>query len=174
MAQVTGVVEKKNVKLMNTSLLIAGEWYSSFKGAGLDNVDEGDTVDFLWNPDKKGGGFKNIVATTVKVLAKGSGAVPSVRAANPISAAPYKKEYSTLGVELGHASNLAMEMCLHTEIEVGTDEFYKAWVHHTDKIFTIMQKIRASKEAVAVSAKVMPPKPEPVTKEDEAALESIF
>ena len=174
-SQVTGVVEAKAVKGMNTSILIRGEWYSSFKGAGLASIEKGSTVDFLWKPDAKGMGFRNIIASTVKNLG-GSSPVAAGSVGKPYIP-PARKEYSTLGVELGHASNLAMEMCLGMAgIDPGSDEFYKAWVHHTDKIFTIMQKIRASKEAVAAPATVVakPATPEPITKAEEELVDSIF
>lgn len=175
-SQVTGVVEAKAIKGMNTSILIGGEWYSSYKGAGLASVEKGSTVDFLWKPDVKGMGFKNIIASTVKNLGGPTtpvGAASTGKAYTP----PARKEYSTLGVELGHASNLAMEMCLGMPgVAPGSDEFYKAWVHHTDKIFTIMQKIRASKEGVAAPAAVVakPATPEPITKAEEELVDSIF
>lgn len=171
-SQVIGIVEAKAVKGMNTSILIGGEWYSSYKGAGLASVEKGSTVDFLWKPDAKGMGFRNIIASTVKNL--GGSASPAPAGGPARAYTPAAKAYSTLGVELGHASNLAMEMCLKMDKDItpGTDEFYKAWVHHTDKIFTIMQKIRASKEkAEAPAAKA----PEPVlAAEEKEVLDSIF
>ena len=143
------------------------------EGRAKGSVEKGATVDFLWKPDAKGMGFRNIIASTVKNL--GGGTLPTASMAGK-PYAPAAKAYSTLGVELGHASNLAMEMCLKMDKEItpGTDEFYKAWVHHTDKIFTIMQKIRASKEGVAVpEAKVAAP--EPLLKAEEKELmDSIF
>lgn len=174
-SQVTGVVEAKAVKGMNTSILIGGEWYSSYKGAGLASVEKGSTVDFLWKPDAKGMGFKNIIASTVKNL---GGTMISASAAGPAKAyAPAAKAYSTLGVELGHASNLAMEMCLKMDkdFDPGSDAFYKAWVHHTDKIFTIMQKIRASKEKADAPLVVTSKIPEPVlAAEEKELMDSIF
>lgn len=180
-SQVTGVVEAKAVKGMNTSILIGGEWYSSFKGAGLASVEKGSTVDFLWKPDAKGMGFRNIIASTVKNLSVGTLPTASM-AGKPY--APAAKAYSTLGVELGHASNLAMEMCLKMDkdFDPGSDAFYKAWVHHTDKIFTIMQKIRSSKEkaddvvaAKATSVAAIATAREPVLAvEEKELMDSIF
>ena len=178
-SQVTGVVEAKAVKGMNTSILIGGEWYSSYKGVGLASVEKGSTVDFLWKPDAKGMGFKNIIASTVKNLGEPTtpvGAASTGKAYTP----PARKEYSTLGVELGHASNLAMELTLNkwtfNGAEPASDEFYREWIHHTDKIFTIMQKIRASKEGVAAPSAVVakPATPEPITKAEEELVDSIF
>jgi hypothetical protein len=173
-SQVTGVVEAKAVKGMNTSILIGGEWYSSYKGAGLASIEKGSTVDFLWKPDAKGMGFRNIIASTVKNL---GGSTPAPSGVVGKAYVPAAKAYSTLGVELGHASNLAMEMCLKmdSQFDPGTEEFYKAWVHHTDKIFTIMQKIRASKEKADAPVVAVSKVPEPVLAvEEKELMDSIF
>jgi len=175
-SQVTGVVEAKAVKGMNTSIMVNGEWYSSFKGAGLSGIEKGTAVDFLWKPDTKGMGFKNIIASTIKNL--GGGTSGPVRAITGVGTGPSRKEYSTLGVELGHASNLAMELMIAKSnmgggLVIGDDSFYKEWVHHLDKIFTIMQKIRQKKEQD--SKPVLDPAPEPILASEETAVDdSIF
>jgi hypothetical protein len=129
MPQVTGVVEARNER----ALCVAGGWYGAYKGQGIEKVVKGDTVDLEWSPDKTGK-YKNI--KSCKVL---SGAVAG-------AAEPARRGYSNVGVEIGHAMNLAMEVAreLHP---VGSLEFYKALVEHTGKMHKISSRLRAAAEA---------------------------
>jgi len=171
MAQCTGMVEDRN----ESSITISGERYGSFKGQGLSAVGVGDTLDFLWNPSKCGR-YRNIVSSTIKILAKGSGGGMVVSPTGYAASKPtFVKQNNTLGIELGHAANLAMEVALEScksgvaPHSIGSDDFYKNWVHHLDKIHTIMSKVRASKEAKAEAAPA-PKAPDPVLEHDEISV----
>lgn len=153
MSSVTGVVEKVSVK--NGSILVDGEWYSSWQGQETTRkgVVPGTHVAFTWTPDKAGKGFRNIKTLTVTgapVISTGGVAVPA-----PGAPTNWKPQ-NNLGVELGHASKLAMDLCLakSEKADIGTPEFYKEWIQHTDKIYRAMGSLREAKASPATATAV--------------------
>lgn len=136
MNKVTGVVESKSRK--GNSIKVDGEWYGTFSAADLNNVEWKDSVEFMWDYDKTGK-YKNIKGKVTKT----DGATSS-----PPSGRGKANNYS-LGVELGHASNLAMRMMeqLDYEYEVGSADWYKAFIEFTNKNYKVMSALRAQHEA---------------------------
>ena len=96
---VSGVVESKSKK--GNSIKVDGEWYGTFNASDLP-AEWKDNVTFEYNMDKTGR-YRNIVKGSVKVLdSAGASAVTGGGAA--------PRSNNMLGVELGHASNLAMRV----------------------------------------------------------------
>jgi hypothetical protein len=156
MAIVTGTVASKARN--GTSIKIGEDWFGSFKGKGLEAIEQGHSVQVDWDYDKTGK-YKNI--KTVSVL--GGAAV-----ARPAVASSGGGGYSNLGVELGHASKLAMDLALamHDPRNVGDDDFYADWIKHTRKVYKAMTALRAE-----MSKPVDAPAAAPAA---EAQEESIF
>jgi hypothetical protein len=73
-----------------------------------------------------------------------------------------KKGYSNLGVELGHASNVAKDMAnvYWDQALVGSDDWYKYWMEHTQKVYEVMKKLREKYETPPEPK--APPEPEVV------------
>lgn len=139
MERCVGTVEDRTTY----NITIMGEKYGAFKGKGIEAVAIGDTVEFSWDYDKTRT-YRNIKGA-VRITSARPAGVAGIPAPRPTWTPPAKQ---TLGIELGHAANLAMEMSCTAfhESKVGTPEFYKFFVEHTDKVFNIMKKIRESKE----------------------------
>lgn len=131
MSQVTGTVENVSTKWGKYSIQVNGSWYGTKEEWAKVKPDRGDKVTF----DDGGKNYmKNVTITD-----KGSG--------SPSSGS--KKVYSNLGVELGHASKLAMDVVLNMPANakrVGSAEFYKEWLAHTDTIYRTMSHLRKSYE----------------------------
>lgn len=151
---VTGTVEKV---ARNGGIMVNGEWYSSFKGKDTTakGVGPGTAVSFQWTPDTKGLGYKNIkmLSVTGEAATVAPSATVAVRTSN-----------TNLGVELGHASKLGMDMILAKYSEnkeaIGSEAFFKDWVSATDKVFKTMAALRKAKDhPVEVAA---PKKEEPI------------
>lgn len=136
--QVSGVVESKSKK--GNSIKVDGEWYGTFNASDLP-AEWKDNVTFEYNMDKTGR-YRNIVKGSVKVLdSAGASAVTGAGAA--------PRSNNLLGVELGHASNLAMrvtEQMAWSQEDLGGQEFWKAFVKNTDTAFKIMKSLRARYE----------------------------
>lgn len=169
MSTITGIVEAIKNTPMQGAILVGGDWYSSYRGTATASVTKGDMVEFSWQPDKTGK-WKNI--KTLKIITKGAGG-PSV----PVVGVPYIPRHN-LGVELGHASNLAMKVVLAacadealTEpLHPGSDAFYKEFARQTDKVYKIMRKLREGYEkSEAPKTEVKAAKPEPVIAADDDA-----
>ena len=137
-----------------------GEWYSLFSAE--DFVGEWkDTVDFLWEYDKTGK-YRNIKKGTMKVTSAGAAGLPS------------HVPYSNLGVELGHASNVAKDMAIakFKSTEVGSPEFYKFWMDTTQDVYAMMKGLRARYEEKG--AEVATPKPAPDLKVGDEDFDDVF
>ena len=151
---VNGTVEKL---ARNGGIMVNGEWYSSFKGKDTTakGVGPGTSVSFQWTPDTKGLGYKNI-----KMLTVTGGSVESPAMAAVTAAAP--RSNMNLGVELGHASKLAMDMILTQYVKepttIGDEEFFKKWITYTDKVYKAMAALRKAKDKPVEE----PKKPEPI------------
>jgi hypothetical protein len=138
--EVKGTVERKNDR---GSILVNGEWYSSYQGKHTGSVNPGDVVSigYKLSPDGK---WKNI-----QFLNKtGTAPVPAAGTSAPSGGGWQPR--NNLGVELGHASNLAMTIAIAVadgeEMIVGGEEFYKLWLDHTNKVYKVMSKLRSLKE----------------------------
>jgi hypothetical protein len=136
MALVTGTVEAAHSKWDKWNILVNDKWYSTKLEYARAKPGKGAVVEF----DDGGAKFtKNL-----RVISEGepypSGGYPSP---SPKSGT---KTYSNLGVELGHASNVAKDMAihysLHVDIEIGSPEWYKYWVTHTEKVYNVMKALR--------------------------------
>lgn len=154
---VTGTVEKV---ARNGGIMVNGEWYSSFKGkdTSAKGVVPGTFVSFQWTPDTKGLGYKNI-----KMLTVTGGAAPDAISTTTASV-PVRAGNTNLGVELGHASKLAMDMALaqfaKSPDSIGDEAFFKQWITYTDKVYKAMAALRKAKDKpVEVDA---PKKAEPL------------
>jgi hypothetical protein len=131
MDTMTGVVDA--VRKDRKGLCINDVWYSSWDPI---SVNRGDEV--LFNFVKKG--QYNNIKGKVRVTGKGTAPASSPRSSGG---------YSNIGVEIGHASNLAMrtiEQMLNCGDEVpdaGSSEYYKLFAERTIEIYTLMKGIRA-------------------------------
>ena len=160
--KVQGVVEAKRKD--GAGILVNGEWYSSYKGKGLADVEKGSSVSFDFEYSKDGK-YKNINGDSVRVTGQASKG----------GSAPPAKAYSTVGVELGHASKLAMDMALKyftEEGKIGTDEFYIFWREHTVKVYKAMGKLRDQAENAKTAKQPVAEAPE--QDDDEEDVGSIF
>lgn len=150
---VNGTVEKV---ARNGGIMVNGEWYSSFKGKDTTakGVGPGTAVSFQWTPDTKGLGYKNIKMLTVTGGAAEAPAMAAVMAP--------RSSNMNLGVELGHASKLAMDMILTQYVKepstIGDEEFFKKWITYTDKVYKAMSALRKAKDKPAE----VPKKAEPI------------
>ena len=136
---VNGTVEKV---ARNGGIMVDGNWYSSFKGKDTTakGVGVGTVVALEWTPDTKGMGYKNIRSLSV------TGGFTAALAAPGVAPAP--RMNSNLGVELGHASKLAMDMTIAKfgGADIGSEEMYKFWINNTDKVYKAMAALRKAKE----------------------------
>ena len=127
-----------------------GEWYSLFAAEDFKGEWK-DQVEFLWEYDKSGK-YRNIKKGSMKVTGdSGSSYTPP-------------KKFNNLGVELGHAANLAMTLTLAGDFEPGSKDMYKFWMEHTDNVYKMMKGIRARYEEPAKEVKEAVA-PSPVAKE---------
>lgn len=151
MAALTGTVASKARN--GSSIKIGDDWYGAFKGKGLETVEQGHTVQIEWDYDKTGK-YRNIKSCMVV-----GGAA---RAPAQVSGGTGSNGYSNLGVELGHASKLAMDICLamHDPRNVGDDDFYNDWAKHTRKVYKTMQALRTEFSKPAETAAPAAPKEE--------------
>ena len=136
MAIVTGVAEvvMNPNKWGKISICVDGNWYSTDpKYVKWAIPNSGDEVSF-----DSGGTGKYL--NNLTIVGKGSG--------DPAKSSPAKGGYSNLGVELGHASNVAKDMAntFFSETEIGSEEWYTYWVEHTQKVYATMKKLRAAYE----------------------------
>ena len=73
--------------------------------------------------------------------------------------------YSSIGVEIGHASKLAMDMALNRansgDYTVGDPDFYKSWAKETLKVHGFMTKLKAKASEANAPAPAPVTEPEP-------------
>ena len=140
MPTITGKVEsmrrdKKGVK-------VNGEWYSSFNA--ISGVEWKDEVEFEF---EQKGRYNNIKGA-VRKLGSGGGGSNSGKYSG---SGNRSTGYSNVGVEVGHASNLAMRMMeqriqMEDNIEIGSTDYYKMFMEDTKNVHKIMTALRASIE----------------------------
>lgn len=134
METVSGKVESKSRK--GNSIKVNGEWYGTFSADELAHVNWKDEVVFNYVTK---GDYRNIKG---KVRVSSSG--------GPASSASSSRGNSMLGVELGHASKLAMDATIarysnHTS-NICTPEFFKEWLKNTETVHGVMKGLRAKHE----------------------------
>jgi hypothetical protein len=148
MAIVTGVVEGVSTKYDKYSVLVNGTWYATKMEWATVKPEKGDNITF----DNKGAKFLNNVKITSK--AGYAGATAAGGSSGSSSPSSPSKNFN-LGVELGHASNLAMRMTefLPGEWDRGSaNEFLDVWERNTALIYARMQRLRKMYEEGAVQA----------------------
>ena len=148
MAQVKGIVEDQHERWEKWNILVNGTWYNTKLEWAKEKPVEGDEVEF----DDGGRNYtKNL-----RILTHGGGvASPASPAASGGSFTAKPKGNYNLGVELGHASNVAKDMAntYCPASEIGTDEWYKFWVTHTQKVYGVMKNLREQYEKAPSPAK---------------------
>ena len=166
MAQVTGVVSQANNPNQwgKFAINVDGNWYSTNPDWIALKPNAGDEVTF------DDGGKKYI--KNLQILKEGSGA--------PATSGGKKGGYSSLGVELGHASNIAKDMAnkIFADVEVGSEDWYKFWMTHTQKVYKTMKALRDKYENEAVAVPAASPESNVVVLKKSAsktaAIEDIF
>lgn len=138
MAKVTGMVEAVSTKYDKYSIMVNGNWYGTKMEYADVRPEKGDIVEF------DDGGKK--YTSRMKITTKAAGG--SYGSPKP-SAGGARGGYSNLGVELGHAANLAMQVVLAGPEEAGTTEFYKDFASNTRKCYAIMKGLREEFEKPA-------------------------
>jgi hypothetical protein len=135
MSTVTGQIEAISTKYGKFSIMVNDNWYGTKQEWAPNPLpDRGDVVEF-------DDGGKNFLK---KLRIKSSGGGSSASS----SAAPAGgKRFSTLGVELGHAANLAMDVTLAQVSPEKEEDFWKAFDRNTDIAFKLMQRKREVYEA---------------------------
>jgi len=136
MAQVRGVVEGQHEKWEKWNILVNGTWYNTKLEWAKEKPVEGDEVEF----DDGGRNYtKNL-----RILTHGGGVAQPARASSGGGFTAKPKGNYNLGVELGHAANVAKDMANNhlAASEIGTDEWYKYWVTHTQKVYGVMKNLR--------------------------------
>jgi hypothetical protein len=140
MEVIEGAVQSKSRK--GNSIKVNDEWYSTFDASDLDHVQWKDVVEFKWEAKGK---YRNIKGAVRKVSSGGSSGGGSKASAKP---------WSNVGVEIGHASNLAMRMMEQLQNdgegghpEIGTAEYFRMFTMHTVNVYKVMKAIRSKVEA---------------------------
>jgi hypothetical protein len=134
----SGTVEAVSTKFDKLSVLVNEVWYSTKQEFAAEWKYRPETGDLISFDD---GGKKFLK----KVNKLGSGEVAGG------SVSPSKSfKSNTLGVELGHAANLAMTMTLKNvdagDFAIASPEFYKAFVEYTEQCKKLMSGLRAKHE----------------------------
>jgi hypothetical protein len=167
MGMVKGLVENVSTKYDKYSVQVNGTWYNTKMEYAKVKPNKGDLVEF----DDGGAKFTK----NMKIVTAGAGGVYG----SPKPSAG-KGSYSSLGVELGHAANLAMQMALAeaktSSLEIGSTAFYKEFVTHTRKVKAIMQGLRDEFEGATSALPVEPADEEVVvltTKTTEPDVEKV-
>jgi hypothetical protein len=152
MATVTGVVEvaMNPNKFGKFAMLVDEVWYSTDPSWLPTKPEKGDTVTF------DNGGKKYIKNLTIT----GKGGLGKTH--SPAA----KGGYSNLGVELGHASNVAKDMAnkFYKDADIGSEDWYIYWMEHTQKVYKVMGKLRKKfEEPEEEKVVVMEKKAEPAS-----------
>ena len=159
---VKGNVASKSRK--GNSIKVGDDWYSVYSAKDLEHVNWKDDVEFMYEQKGKYKNIKGDVTVTSKGGSSG-GSKPSGGSG-----------FSNTGVELGHASNLAMRMMEQTErtLTVGSPEYYKQFADYTMGMYKVMKMLRGKVDAGDLDP---PKKEEPKPKSEDldfASDEDIF
>ena len=150
MEKVSGKVESMSRK--GNSIKVGGEWYSVAPQAvatAMKGVAWKDEVEFMY---EQKGQYKNIKGVVTVLGGGGSSVAPAASRSGG--------GYSNIGVEVGHAANLAMEMMGQKVLDaesVGTKEYYQAFAQYTLEMYKVMKGIRSKIETAPTLAKAPPP-----------------
>lgn len=157
MATVTGTIEAVSHKFGKFGINVDGQWYNTKQEwAPNPEPSKGDTVSF-------DDGGKNFIKKLKVVGGAPSGGVKTSSFGKP-----------NIGIEVGHASNLAMRMMeqylSHEALDgswVGSEEYYKMFTENTLTIYRLMQGIRKNVESGEGTKAHMKADLEPSTKESD-------
>lgn len=136
---VKGNVASKSRK--GNSIKVNDDWYSCYSASDLDHVNWKDDVEFMYEQKGKYKNIKGDVTVTSKGGSSG-GSKPSGGGG-----------YNNTGVELGHASNLAMRMMEQGWVNeagpaaVGSPEYYKQFAEYTMGMYKVMKMLRGKVDA---------------------------
>lgn len=164
---IEGVVQSKSRK--GNSIKVNDEWYSCYSPSDLAHVNWKDSVEFKYVMK---GEYRNIKGEVKKLSAESSGGGSTAQ------------PWSNIGVEIGHASNLAMRMMEQQQAlegdlstKVGSPEYFQEFTLNTLNVYKVMKAIRSKVESVGgvVPTAVKPEAEEPSEKMAEPnPLEDIF
>ena len=162
MAIVKGLVEAVSTKWDKYSVQVNGSWYSTKMEWATIKPNKGDMVEF----DDGGSKFTK----NMKLIAAGAGGVYG---------APKPRSFNNnLGIELGHAANLAVQIALAEDLPPASTEFYKSFAANTRKCYAIMKGLREEFDAAATDAATPAPDSEVVVVRskpvEEVTAEDIF
>lgn len=158
MAIQKGTIEAISHKYEKFAVLIEEKWYNTKAEYAAEwpvKPQVGDVIQFD-DGGKKYLGRMKIISSTAPAVA---------------SAAPKSGGYSSLGVEVGHASNLAMRMMEQGDThrgDIGSPEYYRQFAQYTQDVYKLMAGIKkklgaAPEEAPAPKVEDKPEAaPEPV------------
>ena len=153
-----GTVEAISHKYDKFAVLIDEKWYNTKKEYAEEWPVKPTVGDVITFDD----GGKKYLGKMKIVSSSGSSGTPKASSGGG---------YSNIGVEVGHASNLAMRMMeQHTSFDVGSVEYYKELVKRTEEVYKIMKSLKSKLGAPDVKEVKVPKKETPV--EDEKAKES--
>ena len=156
MPTIAGNVESKSRK--GNSIKVDGNWYGCFKSADLDHVEWKDDVKFSYEVK---GDYRNIKGPVTTGAASSS---PAASGGKPSGG------FSNVGVELGHAANLAMRMMEQdNEVDaVGSTAYYKQFSVYTEDMYKLMKALRVKVSAPEYTSDVKPTAPKaPEVSDDE-------
>ena len=147
MSTVTGTIEAVSTKYDKFSVLVDGTWYGTKQEWAPDPLPKtGDKITF------DNGGKKFLSKCKVMGSGGGGGAAPQGGGG---------KNNWNLGVEVGHASNLAMrvtEMALREgdlETAVGSEDFYRFFIKQSKDIYKLMAALKKSIDSEESSAALL-------------------
>lgn len=153
-----GTVEAVSTKYEKYSCLVDGEWYRTKLEWATVKPNKGDVIEF----DDKGGKF----LAKVKII-EGSGG----SASSPSSGG--KVDFN-LGVELGHASNIAVrvlaQMAAHDGApQPGSKDYYAEFVKQTETVYEIMRGLKNKYSGKPIRT----PEPGPAVEEAKVEVEEV-
>jgi hypothetical protein len=166
----TGVIEAISHKYDKFAILYNGNWFNTKK----EYAEEWPVMPAVGDEISWDDGGKKYLGK-MKIVKKN--VAPSGASAPPSGG------YSSIGVEIGHASKLAMDMALATSMQVASKEFYKFWAEETLKVHGMMTKLKAKASAPAVAPAsteeeevtvITAKKPEPEPERPDAEIDDIF
>lgn len=156
MAVRKGVVEAISHKYDKFAVLIEGNWFNTKK----EYADEWPVKPTVGAEITFDDGGKKYLGK-MKVLKQGAGAAPSGGSGGSGG--------GLIGVEIGHASKLAMDMALaavDNDFEIGSKEFYKFWAEQTLQVHSMMGRLKekASEAQATQATQAADPAPVVITK----------
>lgn len=159
MAIKSGVVARVSTNYGKFSVVLEGDptWYGTKQEWNKCDCVVGDTIEF---DDGGKNYFKN-----ARITGKASG---------PVSAGSHApksggKTWNNVGVEVGHASNIATQMALKhfDQNMIGSKEYYKFFLEQTRLVYKVVGQLRKEAEDGAFDAPVEAASAAPVAPEDD-------